>query len=32
LTEVQPDSGKRMTGADWARGVRLTAGETFKAS
>lgn len=29
LTEVQPDSGKRMTGADWARGVRVVVGDTF---
>ncbi len=32
LTEVQPDSGKRMTASDWARGVRLAAGESFDAA
>ena len=30
LTEVQPDSGKRMTASDWARGVRLTVGDRFE--
>ncbi len=30
LTEVQPESGKRMSAADWARGVRLTPGSGFE--
>ena len=29
LTEVQPESGKRMSVADWARGVRLAPGSGF---
>ena len=29
LTEVQPENGKRMSGADWARGQRLRAGDRF---
>ena len=31
LTEVQPESGKRMSAADWARGTRLEAGNRFGA-
>ncbi|MCS6776089.1 MAG: methionyl-tRNA formyltransferase [Chloroherpetonaceae bacterium] len=30
LTEVQPESGRRMPADDWARGLRLSAGETFE--
>lgn len=30
LTEAQPENGKRMSAADWARGQRLVAGETFE--
>jgi methionyl-tRNA formyltransferase len=30
LTEVQPESGKRMNAGDWARGLRLTPGIAFK--
>jgi methionyl-tRNA formyltransferase len=29
LTETQPENGKRMSAADWARGLRLTPGEQF---
>ena len=29
LTEAQPENGKRMSAADWARGLRLAPGETF---
>ena len=29
LTEVQPENGKRMSAADWARGQRLIAGHRF---
>ena len=29
LTEVQPESGKRMSAGDWARGVRLEPGSRF---
>lgn len=29
LQEVQPESGKRMAAADWARGIRLGAGDRF---
>ena len=32
LTEVQPESGKRMNAADWARGVRLAPGSGFETS
>ena len=30
VTEIQPDSGKRMAASDWARGARLTVGEIFE--
>ena len=30
LTEAQPENGKRMSAADWARGQRLVAGERFE--
>lgn len=30
LMEVQPESGRRMSAADWARGVRLAPGDTFE--
>src|SRR5262249_47283639 len=30
LTEAQPDNGKRMPAADWARGLRLTPGDRFE--
>ena len=30
LTEVQPENGKRMSAADWARGVRLATGSGFE--
>ncbi len=29
LTEVQPEGGKRMAASDWARGLRLVAGDRF---
>jgi methionyl-tRNA formyltransferase len=29
LTEAQPDNGRRMSAADWARGLRLTPGDWF---
>ncbi len=29
LTEVQPENGKRMAAADWARGLRLAPGDRF---
>jgi methionyl-tRNA formyltransferase len=29
LTEMQPESGKRMPAADWARGLRLVPGDLF---
>ena len=29
LQEVQPESGKRMSAADWARGIRLGPGDRF---
>lgn len=29
LIEAQPENGKRMGAADWARGLRLTAGDRF---
>ena len=29
LLEAQPDNGKRMGAADWARGLRLAPGDTF---
>lgn len=29
LLEAQPDNGKRMAAADWARGLRLAPGDTF---
>lgn len=29
LHEVQPESGKRMLAADWARGIRINTGERF---
>lgn len=30
VTEIQPDSGKRMAASEWARGARLTVGEIFE--
>ena len=29
LREVQPESGRRMSASDWARGIRIKAGEKF---
>ncbi len=29
LREVQPESGRRMNASDWARGIRIKAGEKF---
>ncbi len=30
LQEVQPESGRRMAAADWARGARIRAGDSFQ--
>ena len=30
LREAQPDNGRRMAAADWARGLRIAAGDRFE--